>query len=70
MDDIDRAQEADARFREQSLSLQARVAAFAGVSRETCIDCGYEIPEGRRKFLPGCIRCVECQEAMEGDGNR
>lgn len=71
MDDIDRAQELDAQFREQALSLQARVAAFARESRLTCIDCGEAIPEARRAFLPGCERCVACQAGSEqGDRRR
>ena len=30
-----------------------------------CAWCGNEIPEARRKALPGCVLCVECQEAKE-----
>lgn len=65
MDQLDQAQDLDARYRHQALSLQAQVAGFAGVSRSHCIDCGDEIPTARRTFLPGCSRCVDCAAKME-----
>jgi phage/conjugal plasmid C-4 type zinc finger TraR family protein len=30
-----------------------------------CIDCGEEIPEARRRAVPGCRRCVDCQSLHE-----
>jgi phage/conjugal plasmid C-4 type zinc finger TraR family protein len=30
-----------------------------------CEDCGRSIPEDRRRAVPGCLRCVECQERFE-----
>ena len=33
-----------------------------GVSAKECVECGEEIPEGRRKVLPGVKLCVECAE--------
>lgn len=30
-----------------------------------CQECGYEIPEARRKAQPGCRYCVECQVAHD-----
>lgn len=30
-----------------------------------CEDCGEEIPEKRRQAVPGCTRCVKCQEQFE-----
>ena len=32
-----------------------------------CIDCEEIIPEARRKAVPGCERCVSCQEIYEGN---
>lgn len=32
-----------------------------------CIDCEEPIPPARLKALPGCCRCVDCQEDYEGD---
>ncbi len=65
MDQFDQAQELDAQFLKQALSLQARVAGFSGVSRTNCIDCGDEIPEARRTFLPGVSHCVDCATKLE-----
>lgn len=30
-----------------------------------CQDCGADIPEGRRKALPGASRCVQCQQEVD-----
>jgi phage/conjugal plasmid C-4 type zinc finger TraR family protein len=30
-----------------------------------CMMCGEEIPEARRRVLPGCCTCVACQEELE-----
>jgi phage/conjugal plasmid C-4 type zinc finger TraR family protein len=30
-----------------------------------CIDCEEEIPEARRRAVPGCRRCVDCQSLHE-----
>ena len=34
-------------------------------SAEECEECGDEIPEGRRKAVPGVQFCVFCQEKHE-----
>lgn len=31
-----------------------------------CEDCLVAIPDARRLAVPGCTRCVECQERVEG----
>jgi len=36
-----------------------------GIGREICIDCKDPIPEARRKAVPGCDRCVQCQGEFE-----
>lgn len=63
MDFADRAQEQG----EQSLrqSLRERVV-YRGESEIHCRDCGEEIPERRRRAVPGCTRCVDCQEDADG----
>lgn len=33
-----------------------------------CRQCGGEIPEARRKALPGCDVCVPCKELEERNG--
>ena len=56
-------QQAEAHLRDSL----ARAAAErpSGPSLERCEDCGEPIPERRRQAVPGCTRCIECQEAQE-----
>jgi len=37
----------------------------AAVSAEWCEECGMEIPELRRKAVPGVELCVDCQRVVE-----
>ena len=66
MDEVDCTQ-----LREERL-LKARIdnhRHFGGINETgECIDCGESIPEARRKAVPGCERCVGCQEIYEGGG--
>lgn len=41
--------------------LAARAAMPAGESAEECAICGDDIPEARRRALPGVRTCVACQ---------
>lgn len=41
--------------------------AAQGASLSHCEDCEEEIPEGRRRAVPGVRRCVRCQEAADAD---
>lgn len=43
----------------------ARSQLGAGISLEECEECGEEIPEARRKAIPGVRLCVDCQSALE-----
>lgn len=61
-DDIDRAQQISADSLDRSL---ANRCIFVGDSARECEDCGNEIPEARRKILPGIKICVECARAHE-----
>lgn len=63
--DMDQAQEADNRLRQQAIDRARRAMNQNATGREDCIDCGEMIPEGRRKAVPGCIRCVECAKLNE-----
>ena len=49
------------------LAARARLAAAAaGDGGEThCVECGEEIPEGRRRALPGARTCVPCQSGRD-----
>ncbi len=38
---------------------------YPGESLEYCEDCEEKIPVGRRKAMPGCTRCVQCQADFE-----
>lgn len=37
----------------------------AGASEFFCLSCGEEIPEKRRRALPGVSLCVTCKEVSE-----
>jgi phage/conjugal plasmid C-4 type zinc finger TraR family protein len=49
--------------------LELAIAAARGipatVQREYCADCGDEIPQARRKAVPGVTRCLSCAVARE-----
>ncbi|QTF08836.1 DksA/TraR family C4-type zinc finger protein [Brenneria izadpanahii] len=36
-----------------------------GESAHYCDECGVQIPEARRKALPGVRYCIECQEQFD-----
>jgi len=46
--------------------LAARARLPAGEGAEHCEECGEEIPEGRRRALPGARTCVQCQSGRDG----
>lgn len=62
-DIIDEAQAAEAMFLREALA--RRAVAGNAESRTHCLDCEERIPEMRRKSVPGCLRCVDCQTAHE-----
>ncbi len=41
--------------------LRARAAIPSGASQTHCVECGEEIPEARRRAIPGVRTCVRCQ---------
>jgi phage/conjugal plasmid C-4 type zinc finger TraR family protein len=43
----------------------ARARMPVGESETHCTECGEEIPEGRRRAVPGVRTCVECQSARD-----
>lgn len=45
--------------------LLARARMPAGTSAAHCDECGEEIPEGRRKAVPGVRTCVACQSGRD-----
>lgn len=68
-DAVDRACEREAEMLADALVEQARRAGLAGKtaadSAAFCEDCGDAIPAARRKAVPGCLLCVDCQTAHE-----
>lgn len=68
-DQFDRAQELDAHYRRQALA-QHKERMLQGDSRTHCLECGDEIPEARRIYLPGVQHCVGCAEEIELQNKR
>lgn len=66
-DEGDIAQEKYERFLEARIAEHRHRTVEAGLkpAPTECIDCGEVIPEKRRKAVPGCVRCIECQKAFE-----
>lgn len=67
MDDCDLAS-ADELFFHQRAMEKIRAARSQGESMKNCVECGAPIPEKRRKYIPGCTRCVHCQTEFEKEG--
>ena len=47
--------------------LRARRQLPQGESLHQCSECGAEIPEARRRAVPGVRLCVACQEGHDRD---
>ena len=45
--------------------LRARAHMTTGDGQTHCLECGDEIPEARRRALPGVRTCVTCQSARD-----
>jgi len=67
MDDGDRGRAAADLFLADALARQ-RSKTPRGDSRMTCIDCTQVIPDERKKAVPGCQRCISCQQKAEQHG--
>ena len=67
MDDCDRADVYCQGVMENFTSRRAAEAqAKEGlVSLTHCVECEEPIPEARRRAVPGCQLCVDCQAAQE-----
>ncbi|MFA7174987.1 MAG: TraR/DksA family transcriptional regulator [Kiritimatiellia bacterium] len=64
MDQFDKAQQLDALYLEHAINAVLTVPE-GGPGQVVCIDCGEEIPEKRRSAVPGCTRCLDCQQLYE-----
>ena len=45
--------------------MRARARMPTGVAVTHCLQCGEEIPDARRRVLPGVRTCIECQSARD-----
>lgn len=65
-DEIDKAQANDEFFLGLALKNQGVGTGYPALSPHLhCEDCGEEIPEARRRAVPGCTRCIVCQTEFE-----
>lgn len=64
----DIAQEREEQHRAAAMAAVAGVKPGTEVSSWFCVDCLQSIPHKRREAVPGCTRCVECQERAERGG--
>lgn len=66
-DDMDIAQAINEEHQSDAIAEHFRrgIRNAARISADTCAECGEEIPEARRKAVPGCNRCVSCQSTFE-----
>lgn len=46
--------------------LNARSRMPAGDGTAECVECGEDIPEARRRAMPGATTCVQCQSGRDG----
>jgi phage/conjugal plasmid C-4 type zinc finger TraR family protein len=65
VDIVDRAQAREAELLEDALARARGPLAAAAASRVHCQDCDGPIPAARRRAVPGCTTCVDCQDARE-----
>ena len=66
-DVIDRAQNINDLLTQEIIQHHAQVMAGQNFqeSAEFCEKCSQPIPEARRKAIPGCRLCVQCQQEMD-----
>ncbi len=44
---------------------RARARMPSGEGEAFCVECGEEIPEARRRAMPGARTCVACQSELD-----
>lgn len=65
-DFADQASHASEGLLADALAKRARDRMSAPAESATeCEECGELIPEARRQAVPGCTRCIECQETYD-----
>ncbi|MCW3583860.1 TraR/DksA C4-type zinc finger protein [Burkholderia cenocepacia] len=72
MDDFDHASEMEEQYRALAIAAARRPAHQAAESAAFCQNeaCGEPIPDERRRAVPGCRFCIECQARREQVINR
>lgn len=65
MDDCDLANRYADTLHKTALANQLSKNKTAGESLNQCRECEADIPEARRKAVPGCSRCITCQTDFE-----
>ncbi|GAU08134.1 TraR/DksA C4-type zinc finger protein [Desulfoplanes formicivorans] len=50
---------------EESRKHAVYIASENMCGRVRCVDCGCFIPLARRQAIPGCVRCVDCQQEYD-----
>jgi phage/conjugal plasmid C-4 type zinc finger TraR family protein len=69
-DIVDRAEAREAIQREEALHRARLAITPAAASKVFCVECEERIPNARRRAVPGCSRCVDCQEFLEKTGHQ
>lgn len=64
-DFYDRAQALEQMQRDAAIDAHFAGACAAGDSLSHCEDCGEPILAARQRIVPGCTRCVPCQQWAE-----
>ncbi|WP_226859952.1 TraR/DksA C4-type zinc finger protein [Desulfoluna spongiiphila] len=62
---MDHAQRLEERERNAGIAEARARLSSGGESATYCAYCEEPIPEGRRKAMPGCTLCRDCQEELE-----
>ncbi|WP_175857053.1 TraR/DksA C4-type zinc finger protein [Burkholderia anthina] len=72
MDDFDHASDIEQQYRALAIAAATRHTRSTAESETFCQNeaCGEPIPEERRRAVPGCRFCIECQERREQVLNR
>ena len=69
MDDCDQAYHYTETLNRIAIANQLNRSRCLNPSLKWCKECEEEIPEARRKAVPGCCRCVACETRFERRGN-
>ncbi|WP_175892418.1 TraR/DksA C4-type zinc finger protein [Burkholderia cepacia] len=67
MDDFDHASDIEEQYRALAIAAATRHVCSTAKSEAFCQNdaCGEPIHEERRRAVPGCRFCIECQERRE-----